>query len=74
VLSNRDQCPAQLSEIAEAYVMNTLDRAAAAAFEDHLMTCSRCAAAAEDADHYVRAMKIAAQRLRAPVVRAAGSH
>jgi hypothetical protein len=74
VLSNRDQCPAQLSEIAEAYVMNTLDRAQAAAFADHLMTCNRCAAAAEDAEHYVRAMKVAAQRLRAPLVRTAGSH
>ncbi len=74
MLSNPDRCPAQVSEVAEAYVMNTLDRAEAAAFEDHLMTCTRCAAAAEDADHYVRAMKIAAQRLRAPIARTAGSH
>ena len=73
VLTNRDCCPAQLSAIAEAYVMNTLARAEAAVFEEHLITCSRCTAAVDDADHYVRAMKIAAQRLRSTTVRAAGS-
>jgi hypothetical protein len=73
VLSDRDCCPAELNEIAEAYVMNTLSRADAALFEQHLMTCRRCAAAAEDADHYVRAMKIAARRLRSTTAQAAGS-
>jgi anti-sigma factor RsiW len=53
--------------------MNTLSRADAAIFEEHLMTCSRCAAAAEDADHYVRAMKVAARRLRSTTAQAAGS-
>jgi hypothetical protein len=62
-----------LSVIAEAYVMNTLARADAAVFEEHLLVCSRCRAAVEDAEHYVRAMKIAAQRLRSTKVRAAGS-
>jgi hypothetical protein len=37
------------------------------------MMCSRCRAAVEDADHYVRAVKIAAQRLRSTKVRTAGS-
>ena len=64
--------PAEVSEIAEAYVMNTLARADAAVFEDHLITCRRCAAVAEDAEHYFRAMKIAAQRLRASTARALG--
>jgi hypothetical protein len=53
--------------------MNTLARADAAVFEEHLLVCSRCRAAVEDAEHYVRAMKIAAQRLRTTKVRAAGS-
>jgi hypothetical protein len=52
--------------------MNTLARADAATFEEHLMMCSRCKAAVEDTDHYVRAMKIATQRLRTTKVRAAG--
>jgi uncharacterized protein with PIN domain len=73
VLSNRDRCPAELSEVAQSYVMNTLPRADTAIFEEHLLTCSRCTAAVEDADHYVRAVKIAAQRLRSTKVRAAGS-
>ena len=73
MLIDSDRCPAQLSVIAEAYVMNTLGRADAAVFEEHLLVCSRCRAAVEDAEHYVRAMKIAAQRLRTPTARAAGS-
>ena len=68
-----DRCPAQFDAIAEAYVMNTLPSADAAVVEEHLLVCSRCRAAVEDAEHYVRAMKIAAQRLRATKVRAAGS-
>ena len=73
MLIDSDRCPAQLSVIAEAYVMNTLARADAAVFEEHLLVCSRCRVAVEDAEHYIRAMKIAAQRLRATKVRAAGS-
>ena len=73
MLTDSDRCPAQFNAVAEAYVMNTLGRADAAVFEEHLLVCSRCRAAIEDAEHYVRAMKIAAQRLRATKVRAAGS-
>jgi hypothetical protein len=62
-----------LSVIAEAYVVSTLARTDAAVFEEHLLKCSRCRAAAEDVEHYVRAMKIAAQRLRAPKARTAGA-
>jgi hypothetical protein len=53
--------------------MNTLARTDAAVFEEHLIGCSRCKAAVEDVDHYVRAMKIAAQRLRARKARTAGA-
>ena len=73
MLNDSDRCPAQFNVIAEAYVMNTLSRADAAVFEEHRLVCSRCRTAVEDAEHYVRAMKIAAQRLRTTKVRAAGS-
>jgi hypothetical protein len=73
VLIHSDRCPAQFNVTAEACVMNTLARADAAVFEEHLLVCSRCRAAVEDAERYIRAMKIAAQRLRATKVRAAGS-
>ncbi len=53
--------------------MGTLDRVEAVIFEDHYITCKRCAAAVEDADHYVRAMKVVAQRLRGNCARATGS-
>jgi predicted anti-sigma-YlaC factor YlaD len=72
VLLNSDRCPAQFNVIAEAYVMNTLARVDAAVYEEHLLTCDRCRAAVEDAEHYVRTMKIAAQRLRTPKARTAG--
>jgi hypothetical protein len=49
--------------------MGTLDRVAAR-FEDHYITCSTCAEIVEATERYVRAMKVAAQRLRP--ARAAG--
>jgi hypothetical protein len=73
VLIHSDRCPAQVNVIAESYVMNTLARADAAVFEEHLLVCSRCRAAVEDAEQYVRSMKIAAQRLRNPKARTAGA-
>jgi hypothetical protein len=73
VLTDSDRCPAQFNVVAEAYVMNTLARADTTVFEEHLLVCIRCRAAVEDAEHYVRAMKIAAQRLRTSKARAAGS-
>ena len=73
MLIQSDRCPAQFNAVAEAYVMNTLGRADLAVFGEHLLVCSRCRAAVEDAEHYFRVMKIAAQRLRATKVRATGS-
>jgi hypothetical protein len=72
VLSDSRHCPADLSEIAEAFVMSRLDPADAAVFDEHLLICSRCVAAVEDADKYVRAMRVAAQRLRAGARAATG--
>jgi hypothetical protein len=42
--------------------MGTLSRENMAIFEEH--SCKRCNAAVEDAEHYVRGMKIADQRVR----------
>jgi len=63
--------PADLGEIAEAFVMNRLEPVDAAIFGEHLLVCGRCIAAVEDADKYLRAMKVAAQRLRVGTARAA---
>jgi hypothetical protein len=64
VLKEPDRCPADPDQIAEAYCMGTLDRAVTAAFEDHFVTCNRCAEIVEATERYVRAMKVAARRLR----------
>jgi hypothetical protein len=63
VPDHTDRCPAEPDEVAEAYCMGTLDRAAAVAFEDHYVICNRCAEIVEATERYVRAMKAAA-RLR----------
>ena len=44
--------------------MNGLAPSDKARFEEHLLICERCIAAVEDADRYVRSVKVAAQRLR----------
>lgn len=51
-----NRCPADPEEIAEAYIMGTLTADDAAAFEDHYITCSKCAALLGEANDFVRAM------------------
>jgi hypothetical protein len=58
------RCPANPAEVAEAYCMDTLDAADAAAFDGHLLVCDGCWGIVEATDEYVRAMREAAQRLR----------
>jgi hypothetical protein len=58
------RCPADPEEVAEAYCMGTLPLADTAAFGQHYIACSRCAAVVEATDQYVRAMRTAATRLR----------
>jgi hypothetical protein len=60
---NATPCPANPEEVAEAYVMETLDTADAASFEEHCLACARCLAIVEATDEYVRAMREAAERL-----------
>jgi hypothetical protein len=54
-----DGCPADAGEIAEAYAVDRLGGEDLAKFEEHLLVCLKCLAAAEAADGYVRAMKTA---------------
>jgi hypothetical protein len=57
-------CPAKPEEVAEAYVMETLDAADAAAFDEHLLVCDECLVIVEATYDYVRAMREAAEQLR----------
>jgi hypothetical protein len=44
--------------------MGTLNAADVACYEDHWITCGRCAAIVEETDTYVHAIQDAARRLR----------
>jgi len=71
---DRDGCPPDPIETAEAYCMGTLNAADATRFEDHYIACKQCAPIVEDAGLHVRAMQSTA-RLRESrrKARAAGS-
>ena len=44
--------------------METLDRPARLAFEDHYLVCPQCASVVASTDEYVRSMRTALERLR----------
>ena len=54
-------CPIDISETAEAYVMKRLSTADALRFAIHCLTCRQCAAATEEIESFVRALKSVAQ-------------
>ena len=57
-------CPPDVEEIAEAYCMETLDRPASLAFENHYLACPRRASIVARTDEYVRSIRRALERLR----------
>jgi predicted naringenin-chalcone synthase len=57
-------CPIDIIETAEAYIMKRLSTADALRFAIHCLTCRHCAAATEEAESFVRAMKAAAQQFK----------
>lgn len=58
-----DECPADPEEIAEAYIMGTLTKEQAAAFEEHYSGCNPCATVLQNTAEYVDAMRAAAKKL-----------
>ena len=64
VPADTPHCPPDVEEIAKAYCMETLDRPASLAFEEHDLACSHCASVVVSTDQYVRAMRTPLQRLR----------
>ena len=58
------QCPPDVEEIAEGCCMETLERTARIAFEEHYLACPRCASIATSTNEYIRSMKAALRRLR----------
>jgi hypothetical protein len=59
-----NECPADLEEVAEAYYMDALDAADAAAFEEHLMVCDECLHIVEATEKYVRSLRESLERIQ----------
>jgi hypothetical protein len=68
-------CPADLQEVAEAYLMHRLSEEEVDAFEVHYFACADCATILQKAAACVEAIRAAALKLRsdAPVGTAIGS-
>ena len=58
------ECPASLDEVADAYIMGTLTKAQAKAFEDHYAGCDQCATVLQETVEYIEAMRAAARNVR----------
>jgi len=56
------ECPADVEDLAEAYVMGKLTAGEAATFEDHYVGCNNCAMVLQQAAEYVEAMREAARK------------
>lgn len=59
-----DECPTELEDIAEAYIMGTLTKEQVVAFEEHYSGCNPCATVLQNTAEYVDAMRAAAKKLR----------
>ena len=59
-----DQCPVDVEEIAEMYLMGTLPATDAQQFEAHYPGCPKCAEVLDDTGAFIRAMRDAAAALR----------
>ena len=59
-----NECPANPAEVAEAYVMGTLQKERMIAFEDHYVTCSQCATVLQKTAEYIEAMRAVSRKVR----------
>jgi anti-sigma factor RsiW len=59
-----DRCPSDPVDVAELYCLNRLSPEDKLAFEDHYMTCSKCAEEVEKAQKFIEAAKAVARRLK----------
>jgi anti-sigma factor RsiW len=59
-----NECPADLEEVAEVYVMGTLPEEQAIAFEEHYAACDTCATALYKTADYIDAMRGEARTMR----------
>ena len=64
VIIDSHKCPPDPEAVAEAYLMGTLSREQATAFEDHFVACNPCATVLQKTAEYVDAMRAAARKQR----------
>jgi anti-sigma factor RsiW len=62
VIPDPIQCPDHAEDVAEAYILGTLNAGQAAVFEDHYLGCDACATVLYKAADYVDAMRAAAKK------------
>jgi hypothetical protein len=60
----RDECPADLDEVAEMYCLGLLSPDNVEAFEHHFMLCPQCVGGVQAEEDYVHAMQAAAREIR----------
>jgi anti-sigma factor RsiW len=58
------ECPVDLDEVAQGYVMGTLPTEQAIAFEDHYAACDTCATVLYKTADYADTIRAAARKLR----------
>jgi hypothetical protein len=58
------ECPANPEEVAEAYVIGTLQKEQVIVFEDHYVTCSQCATILHKTAEYIEAMRTVSRKVR----------
>jgi hypothetical protein len=56
------ECPVDLDEVAQGYVLGTLPTEQAIAFENHYLACETCATVLHKTVDYVDAMRAAARK------------
>ncbi len=56
------ECPVDLDEVAQGYVLGTLPTEQAIAFEDHYLACETCATVLYKTVDYVDVMRAAARK------------
>jgi hypothetical protein len=68
MVSLRKKCPEEISEFAELYLLQRLSEEDNCEFEEHLLGCSGCLDAVEEADQFLLAIRSAKDRIDAEVL------
>ncbi len=65
MLSRKQKCSGEITELAELYLLGRLPEAENQALEEHLLSCSKCMNALEETETFMKAIRGANHRLQA---------